>query len=155
VKVRLISVGRARDDALADRVAELGDRIRRFGMDWKIVEVREERAGGRYSDTHVREREADAVRAALSGQGTVIAVDPGGKMFSSEKLARSIERWVRPEASFVVGGPLGLHESFTADADVVWSLSPLTFPHELARLIVAEQIYRALTIARNVPYHKR
>jgi 23S rRNA (pseudouridine1915-N3)-methyltransferase len=84
----------------------------------------------------------------------VVALDRSGALLDSEELARMLERWANPAATFLVGGPLGLHRTVFEGSDRVWSLSPLTFPHEIARALVAEQLYRAVTILRGVPYHK-
>ena len=84
----------------------------------------------------------------------LIALDAAGRLFDSETLAEHIESWTTPAATLLIGGPLGLHSSIGEKAQLQWSLSPLTFPHELMRVLVAEQLYRALTILRGVPYHK-
>jgi 23S rRNA (pseudouridine1915-N3)-methyltransferase len=154
VKIVLAAVGRPKDRALDDRVADYGRRIVRFGVTWETVEVREVAAGRRYSDDHVREREGRALLETHSGRGTMVALDRGGRGWSSAELADRIERWVSPTLTLVIGGPLGLHSTVLDAADERWSLSPLTLPHELARLVVAEQVYRSLTIVRKVPYHK-
>lgn len=154
MKLRLLSVGKPRDPEackLHDRYAE---RISRFGVDYESIWVPETSSGGRYSDEHVREREARRLIDRLAGRGSVIAVDAGGRDYSSIELSRRIERWANPAATFIIGGPLGLHESARSRADAVWSLSSLTFPHELARVLVSEQLYRAVTLLRGVPYHK-
>jgi len=67
---------------------------------------------------------------------------------------RRLETWSQPLGVFVLGGPLGLDPAFKKDADAEVSLSPMTLPHELARVVLAEQLYRAITILRGVPYHK-
>ncbi len=90
----------------------------------------------------------------LNGRGTVIALHPSGRMFTGEELVGRLERWATPVANLVVGGPLGLHRDLLERADSCWSLSPLTLPHELVRLIVVEQVYRALTVLRGLPYAK-
>ena len=90
----------------------------------------------------------------LSPLGTVIALDPTGELLDTAAFATRLERWAARPASFAVGGPLGLPRSFVARVDAVWSLSPLTFPHEMVRVVLAEQLYRALTILRGIPYHK-
>jgi 23S rRNA (pseudouridine1915-N3)-methyltransferase len=100
------------------------------------------------------EREARALREAVRGRGTMIALDRSGRQFGSRDLVRKLESWASPSAVFVIGGPNGLQRSLLEDADRVWSLSALTFPHELARVLVAEQLYRALTLMRGIPYHR-
>jgi len=147
-------VGKPRDAeaiALHDRYAE---RIRKLGATYDVGWVPEVRAGGRYSDAHVREREGRLLADKLDDRGTTIALDPRGRSFSSEALSSRLEGWSTPRATFVIGGPLGLAPSVLDRADVSWSLSELTFPHELARVVLAEQLYRALTLLRGIPYHK-
>jgi 23S rRNA (pseudouridine1915-N3)-methyltransferase len=73
---------------------------------------------------------------------------------TTEAFARRLQSWSVPAAAFVVGGPLGLDREFVQAANAAVSLSAMTLPHELARVVLAEQIYRAVTILRGVPYHK-
>lgn len=150
----LLTVGKPRDPeaiALHDRYAA---RIRRFGIGYETASVPETRAGARYSDEHVRRREAEALLARAGGRGTLVALDRRGRALDSRGLARRLERWATPRATLVVGGPLGLHRDAIERAAEAWSLSALTLPHELVRVVVAEQLYRAVTILRGVPYHK-
>ncbi len=150
----LLSVGKPKDPAASALHDLYADRIRSFGVRYDARFVPEVRAAGRYTDEHVREREGAALLARRPGAGSLIALDRGGVLLGSEELARSLDRWCAPGATFVIGGPLGLHRSVLDAAQRVWSLSPLTFPHEIARALVAEQLYRAITILRGVPYHK-
>ena len=154
MKLLLLSVGKPRDSAAAALHDLYAARIRGFGVEYEARWVKETRPDGRYSDDHVREREGQAILGKRPSAGNVIAVDPSGNLWSSDELAAALERWASPSAAFVVGGPLGLHRSVLAASDRVWSLSPLTFPHEIARALVAEQLYRAITILRGVPYHR-
>jgi 23S rRNA (pseudouridine1915-N3)-methyltransferase len=153
--IRLLSVGRPREPhaiALHDGYAE---RLRRLGFDYRAESVPDVR-GGKYSADHVRELEARALERRLGDRRcvTVIALDPAGEMLDSPRLARRLERWSPRGVTLVIGGPTGLHEGLVERADGAWSLSRLTFPHELVRAIVAEQLYRAATLLRNIPYHK-
>lgn len=152
--VRLLCAGKPRQPGAIALHDEYAARIRRFGVTYESDWVPEVRQGGRFSGEHVREREARALLEALGSKGTAIAVDPSGASLTSEKLARRLQKWATPGATFLVGGPLGHHRLLLARADVIWSLSSLTFPHELVRVLVAEQVYRAVTILRGVPYHK-
>lgn len=154
MNLRVLSVGKPRDHEAGAMHDRYGERIARFGVGFESIWVPEVQPGGRYSDDHVREREARLLIDRLAERGSVIAVDPRGRGYSSEELARHLERWARPAGTFVIGGPLGLHETLLSRADAAWSLSPLTLPHELARVLVSEQLYRGLTILRGVPYHK-
>lgn len=154
MKIQLLSVGKPRDGTacqLHDRYAE---RVRQLGVPWEAPWVPECRVGSRYSDDHVREREARALLSRIQPKDQMIALDPAGELRDTERLARDLHSWCRPRGIFVIGGPTGLHESVLQRANHVWSLSPLTFPHELARVLVAEQLYRALSIIRGLPYHK-
>jgi 23S rRNA (pseudouridine1915-N3)-methyltransferase len=154
VNVRLLSVGKPRDAlarALHDRYAE---RIVRLGVRYAARCVREVPHGPRFRSDDVRRREARLLLDSLEGRGTVVALDRSGRALSSEQFAERLERWATPLVTFVVGGPLGLHREFLETADWMWSLSPLILPHELTRVVLAEQIYRAATILRGTPYHK-
>jgi 23S rRNA (pseudouridine1915-N3)-methyltransferase len=102
----------------------------------------------------VRRRESRALLELHDGRGTLVALDPRGRLLTSPELAERLERWATPRATFLVGGPLGLADEILRDAAVRWSLSPLTFPHELVPALLAEQLYRALCILRGSPYHK-
>lgn len=154
MKIRCLAVGKPRDAeaaALHDRYAA---RVRRLGATYESAWVPEVRSGGRFSDPHVREREARLLQARLVDREVLVALDGRGRALTSEQLSRRLAGLAGREATFVVGGPLGLDRSILDRADWVWSLSPLTFPHELARVILAEQLYRALTLLRGLPYHK-
>jgi 23S rRNA (pseudouridine1915-N3)-methyltransferase len=154
VKFLLLSVGKPRDRAAASLHESYAGRFSSFGIGYEARSVPEVRATGRYSDDHVREREGRALLEARPAGATVVALDRSGSLLDSEELARGLVRWASPSAAFLIGGPLGLHPAVLEAADRIWSLSPLTFPHELARVLVAEQLYRAVTILRGVPYHK-
>lgn len=154
MNLRLVTVGRPRNAHLAALHDDYADRIRRFGVGWETRAVPEEKASGRYSEEHLRAREARAIERALDDGEAVVLLDPAGKMLSSDELAARLPRWAAPRAALVVGGPSGLHPGLSSRATAAWSLSRLTFPHELVRVLVAEQVYRALCIARRVPYHR-
>ena len=154
MRLRLLCVGRPRDPRLTALHDDYAGRIRRFGVAWDLRHVAEERPGGRFTDAHVREREARHLDDALEEGETVVALDACGRELTSEELSLRLSRWAAPRAAFVVGGPLGLDPAWRDRATAAWSLSRLTFPHELVRVIVAEQVYRALCIARGIPYHK-
>jgi 23S rRNA (pseudouridine1915-N3)-methyltransferase len=154
VKVRLLTVGRPRDRAAATLHDEYASRLERLGVAYRADSVPEVRAGGRFSDAHVRERESRALLDALAPRERLVALDPGGTQWSSEDLAGLLERWASPGACFAVGGPLGHAPELLDRAEARWSLSRLTFPHELVRVLVAEQLYRSVTILRGLPYHR-
>jgi 23S rRNA (pseudouridine1915-N3)-methyltransferase len=154
VKVLVLSVGRPERARFGPLFDEYVARLRRFGVDADARWVPEVRPGGRFNDAHVKEREARSLREAMPERGRLIALDVGGTGLSSPEFARRLEGWSVSCATFVVGGPLGLDPSLREEAHATLSLSTMTLPHELARVVLAEQLYRAVTILRGVPYHK-
>jgi 23S rRNA (pseudouridine1915-N3)-methyltransferase len=154
MRIRLLCVGKPRDRRMAALHDAYAERILRLGVGYASAWVPEVRADGHYSPDHVREREAAELLDALDARATLVALDRFGELLSSEELARRLESWATPRAEIVVGGPLGLHRAVLERAGQRWSLSPLTFPHELVRVLIAEQVYRALAIRRGLPYHR-
>lgn len=150
----MLAVGRPDRERFGPLFDDYAERVRRFGVAFDARWVPEVRPGSRFSDTHVLEREARALKDALPERGHVIALSPEGRSLTTDSFARRLEPWSQPVAAFVIGGPLGLDPGFRTTADTLLSLSPMTLPHELARVMLAEQIYRAVTILRGVPYHK-
>ncbi len=104
----------------------------------------------------VRQKEAETFRARLPKETFVVALTEEGKTFDSLSFAKTLEHWAeggaRPVA-FLIGGPLGLDRALLKEADVQFSLSPLTFPHNMARALLYEQLYRAGTILSGKTYH--
>ena len=152
MKLTLTAVGRLRPDyrALAD---EYASRLRRF-TEFAELEVRE---ASRSPSAAVQLREeATRLRQKIPAGSRIVVLDRTGRTFSSEALAMELDRWrttARP-VSLVIGGSNGLAAELIESADLSWSLGPLTLPHELARVVVLEQVYRAWTILRGEPYHK-
>lgn len=104
----------------------------------------------------VEVRETARLRARVPAGATLVCLARGGQEWTSVELAGQLARWrmaARPLA-FAIGGSTGLDDALLADASTRWSLGPLTLPHELARVVVLEQLYRAFTILRGEPYHK-
>jgi 23S rRNA (pseudouridine1915-N3)-methyltransferase len=132
------------------------DYVRRLSRYAKVREVEVREASRAPTLEAQRMEEAERLLARAPGGATVVALAREGSGWSSEELARRVEGWrvaSRPLA-LVIGGSRGLAPGLLASAAVRWSLGPLTLPHELARVIVAEQLYRAFTIIRGEPYHK-
>lgn len=102
------------------------------------------------------QKETDSILAQLSSQDFVIALDVRGESWSTEKLAKNLEAWQMNGLNvvFLIGGPDGLAAACRQRANQLWSLSALTLPHPLVRVILAEQIYRAWTVTQNHPYHR-
>lgn len=125
-------------------------------MGWTIIPL--PKNAGTLSEAELKKKEGETVLQWLKQDDYLVALDERGKSLTSEGLAGFIQQ--RATAStknmvFVIGGAFGLDEAVLKRADYKWSLSPLTFPHQLVRLILAEQIYRACTILRNEKYHHK
>lgn len=109
------------------------------------------------SADQIRKEESDALLKKIRPDAYVVALDAAGKALSSEAFANQLSVWQnqgRKEIVFVIGGPLGIHASLLNHADRILSLSRMTFTHDMVRLILLEQIYRAFTILRGEQYHK-
>jgi len=101
-------------------------------------------------------REGQKILAAIPANSYVVALDVRGKSFSTQELATQLQKWRENarDISLLIGGPEGLLDECLKRAEFRWSLSPLTFPHPLVRVIIAEQLYRAWTILAGHPYHR-
>lgn len=104
----------------------------------------------------IRQLEGEKLLAAIPAGSWVVALDGQGQAWSTEQLAAQLAKWLAAgrDVALLVGGPEGLAEVCRQRADAVWSLSSLTFPHPLVRVIVAEQLFRAWSILANHPYHR-
>lgn len=156
MKLRLVAVGRLKHGHAATGCAMYAERLGRL-LPFEAVEVRDARRTKRGDPLRWKAEEADALRAALPGSGLVIALDERGRQFDSRGFARWLgkarDRGV-PHASFLIGGPDGLDPALRASADLVWALGQLTMPHDLARLVLMEQLYRAANILSGTRYHR-
>jgi 23S rRNA (pseudouridine1915-N3)-methyltransferase len=155
VKVVLAVVGKA-GKAFADAIEDYEKRARRY---WplEVVEVKAVKAGGAKTDQDVRSAEADSLLERLPRDVEIVALTRAGERWSSDQLSSYLQRLgVRssPGVAFVIGGALGLGDALLRRATHKLAISSMTLPHEMARLIMAEQLYRAGTIARGEPYHK-
>lgn len=152
METTLLAVGRLRP-AIRHACDDYLRRLARYGP-FTERELRD--PPGARSDPERRRLAGQHVLAATPSGATVVVLDRGGQPWSSEDLARRLDRW-RTEARplvLAIGGAAGLSADVLGRAASVWSLGPLTLPHELARLVVLEQWYRAWTILRGEPYHR-
>lgn len=155
MRVRLISVGSKMPGWVEEGYREYS---RRLGADVKLdlVEIALGRRSKGADINRLQEKEAGQMLAAVGSGDLVVTMEIQGKPWSTEALAENMGEWLHSgrNISLLVGGPEGLHASCLAKADLRWSLSPLTLPHPLVRVVVAEQVYRAWSILHNHPYHK-
>lgn len=151
MRISVVAVGKP--GALAAPIRDYEERARRY---WRLEVTEVPQARGREA-REVRVREAGLIRARLRPDHAVVALTRAGRTFSSVALARWLERQTWGPARgvhFLIGGAFGLEAGLREGCDLAVSLSPFTLPHDLARLVLAEQLYRAGTILRNEPYHK-
>ncbi len=153
MRFRLVAVGRPRDAAIATAIAEYEQRVARY-WPFEVIEVREGGSGTR-DPADVKDREGEQL-LARAGTGVIVACDERGDALGSEPFAALMQRW-REEArdvAFLIGGAHGLSDAVRQKAGRRLSLAAWTLPHDLARLVLVEQLYRAGTIRRGEPYHK-
>jgi 23S rRNA (pseudouridine1915-N3)-methyltransferase len=154
LKINLVVVGRPRDPNLAGAIREYETRAGRY---WplQVHEVREEPARSGSADL-VREREGERLVEAIPPGAQIVACDLTGKSMTSEQFASWLQqlRERARDVAIVIGGAYGLGDVVRQRATFRLALAPWTLPHELARLVLAEQLYRAGTIGRGEPYHK-
>lgn len=151
--LHIVAVGRVSDPALEAACSDYATRVRRV---WSL-DVREVRSpAGRLPRAERRHREGERLLAALPRDALAVALTPTGRSETSEGFARRLADWQAKGRSiaFVLGGADGLDTQVIERCELALSLSPLTFPHELARLILLEQLYRGTTILRGTPYHR-
>ena len=158
-KISVLCVGKLKEPFYAAAAAEYQKRLNRFCKP-EIVELAEQRLPEDPSAAEIEQalaREAAQIVERLPRGGAVIAMCVEGTAMSSEALSERIERFAALGASqltFLIGGSFGLHESVKRRADLRLSMSPMTFPHHLARVMLLEQIYRAYQISAGTRYHK-
>ncbi|KFL35649.1 23S rRNA (pseudouridine(1915)-N(3))-methyltransferase RlmH [Arenimonas donghaensis] len=155
MKARLIAVGEKAPSWVAEGFAEYQKRL----SHWLPLELAEVAPGMRGKGRDALRAMADEggrVQAALPRGAWVVALDGRGKAWSSEDLAERLEHWRQQgrDLAFLIGGPEGHSPEVLAAADERWSLGPLTLPHMLVRLLLAEQLYRACSLLANHPYHR-
>ena len=151
MRFRVAAVGRLRRGFYTEGCAYYLKRLQAFGR----AEVLEVKDGRGAEIDQVREAEAEGLLSA--SEGRLIALDERGQSYRSEELARRFDELeLRGESTLtlVIGGAEGLHDKVRSSAQESWSLSPFTLPHELARLVLLEQLYRAETIRKGHPYHR-
>ena len=158
-KVTILCVGKLKEKFYMDAAAEYAKRLSRY-CKLELVELPEERLPEDPSPAQIEAallKEAAAIRAKLPSGAALVALCVEGELRSSEALARQMADWASQgvgQLVFLIGGSFGLHPSIKEAAKLRLSMSPMTFPHHLARVMVLEQIYRAFQITAGTRYHK-
>lgn len=155
MKLSLLCVGRLNLPFANAGCAEFAGRLKHY-MPLVIHEIKEHKTGRKQDLPRIIAAEGEALEQKIPPGAFVIALDQGGKKMSSEELADLMKNHMLrsiPEWSLLLGGPYGLSNSLRKRADLVLSLSSMTLTHQMARLLLLEQLYRCCTIIRNEPYH--
>ncbi|GEN31197.1 23S rRNA (pseudouridine1915-N3)-methyltransferase [Cerasibacillus quisquiliarum] len=159
MNITIVSVGKLKEKYLKQGIAEYLKRLSAYAK-VKIIEVPDEKAPESLSaseEQEVKQKEGDRILAKVTPDTYVITLDLQGKMLTSEQLAEKLEdlaTYGKSKITFVIGGSLGLSDDVRKRSDYALSFSKMTFPHQLMRLILLEQIYRGFKIMQGEPYHK-
>ncbi|MGN0372990.1 MAG: 23S rRNA (pseudouridine(1915)-N(3))-methyltransferase RlmH [Enterocloster sp.] len=159
MKITLVTVGKIKERYFEDAIAEYSKRLSRYCR-LEIVQVADEKTpdgAGEALERQIKEKEGQRILANIKDGAYVIALAIEGKMLSSEEMAARIRKLGVDGVShivFVIGGSLGLSEEVMKRADYALSFSKMTFPHQLMRVVLLEQIYRSYRIIAGEPYHK-
>jgi 23S rRNA (pseudouridine1915-N3)-methyltransferase len=157
MKIYFVALGKVHDDSIKTGTDDFTRRISNyFKVDWIILPP--PKSVGSLSEPEQKKKEADLILHWLEKDDYLVALDEQGKQLSSEKLAVFIQARANESCKklvFLIGGAFGLDAAVIKRANFCWSLSELTFPHQLVRLLITEQVYRACTILRNEKYHHK
>ncbi len=159
VNISIIAVGKLKEKYLKQAVAEYEKRMKNLA-NISIIELPDEKIPEQASEKEMlqtKQKEGERILKKIQDNMYVIALDPQGEMISSEKTAEKMDYLAlhgKSKLAFIIGGSLGLDQSVLQRADFSWSFSKLTFPHQLIRVMLMEQLYRAFQINRGSPYHK-
>ena len=155
MKLQFWAIGKNNEPYVKTGVEEFTGRIGKyFKVEWNIIPV--PKNAGMLSEIDLKKKEGETIVEWISKDDYLVALDERGKQFSSKNLADFIQARANESKKrlvFVIGGAFGLDDAVLKKANYIWSLSELTFPHQLVRLILAEQVYRACTIIKNEKYH--
>ncbi len=155
MKILFWSIGKVHESFVKEGIEIFSKRISHYyPVEWKIFSSAKN--ANAMAEEDIKKAEAIQILNAIQKDDVLIALDENGKQWKSEELASFIQQKANESAKnliFLIGGAYGLHESILNKCQYKWSLSKLVFPHQLVRLILAEQVYRACTIIRNEKYH--
>lgn len=159
MKINIIAIGKIKEKFIKEAIKEFEKRLSRY-CKLKIIELDDEKAPQNLSQKDmdiIRKREGERILGKLNPSSYIIALDIKGKSLSSEEFSKKMEDLMlegKNEITFIIGGSIGLSKEILARCNYKLSFSKMTFPHQLMRLILLEQIYRGFRIMKNEPYHK-
>lgn len=159
MNIRIVAVGKIKERYIQEGIKEFSKRLSRY-CSLDIIEVDDERAPENLSEKEmeiVKNKEGERILSKIPQNSFIISLEIRGKQLSSEDLSKKIEDLMIDgvnDITFVIGGSLGLSREISSRSDYKLSFSKMTFPHQLMRLILLEQVYRGFRIMKNEPYHK-
>lgn len=159
MKIKIICVGKIKEKYLKDGIAEYQKRLSRFTQ-FEIIELADEKTPEKASQAEnekIMEKEANRILSKIGNRDCVIALAIEGKQYASEEFSQFVTDITIQgfsDITFIIGGSLGLHSIIKQKAHALISFGRLTLPHQLMRLVLTEQIYRAFMIQEGSPYHK-
>lgn len=157
MKLEFWSIGKQHDSYLKEAIEEYTSRIKRYcPVKWEIIPA--PKHAGLLSEMDLKRTEGKMIMEWLDKDTVLVVLDEHGRQMDSEGLAAWFTKMGNHASKrivFLIGGAFGIDKPVLERADLTWSLSKLTFPHQLIRLLLAEQVYRAFTITRNEKYHHR
>jgi 23S rRNA (pseudouridine1915-N3)-methyltransferase len=155
MQIDLIAVGKRMPTWIESGFKEYAKRLPK-NINFKLIEITPAVRGKNSNAENYKQKEEENINATLSKDSLIIALDEKGKSISSQFLAKQLQTWndEQQHISFIIGGADGLSDALKKKANQTWSLSEMTLPHGLVRVMVIEQLYRAWSITQNHPYHR-
>lgn len=154
MKITILAIGKKHDPKLSVAIEEYCRRLHHYTKcEWKLVEAKTTQS---MTEQEIRDSESEVITNTIPSGSTVILLDERGSQLSSPEIAKKIQRYRNnsiKDLVFIIGGAYGVNESLMQKADFTWSFSKLVFPHQLVRLVLVEQLYRAHTILAGEKYH--
>jgi len=155
VNIYLLAVGNRMPGWVAQGYNEYAKRLT-ADCRLKLIEIAPVKRGKNADLARIKHSEGEKILAAVPKSCLVIAMEVTGKAWSTEQLAQQMNGWLHggQDVALLIGGPEGLSHECISRANILWSLSPLTLPHPLVRVVLSEQLYRAYSVLKNHPYHR-
>lgn len=155
MKITLLQTGKTTSGYVSEGVNDFSSRIKKYtGFD--IITIPDTKNTKNMPIAEQKEKEGKAILQMINSEDFVVSLDESGKAFTTTQFAGQLEKIFllsKKRLVFIIGGPWGLSGEVTGRSDLIMSLSPMTFPHQLVRLLFVEQLYRVITIIKGDPYH--
>lgn len=155
MQIDLIAVGKRMPAWIESAFKEYSKRLPK-NINFKLIEITPAIRSKNINSENIKQKEQEKIESALSSNSLIVALDEKGKSINSKSLADQLQTWIdeQQHISLIIGGADGLSDSLKKKANQIWSLSAMTLPHGLVRVMIIEQLYRAWTITQKHPYHR-